>query len=150
MSGTDPTILLNANHGNLSKLLSSDVSLFSNKGYDASQIFAMDNTARNLPLGTQATFGGQDRFRLRKRGGRVHNIWLRLTVSAGVVAAANRAAFVDDLAAAVIQKLTVEYASKTLHSYNGEFLKAYCRLYYHDISREAYNAMGFAGLPPGE
>ena len=36
-----------------------------------------------------------------------------------------------------------------IHEYNGEALKAYCRLMYHDITREAYNAMAFAGLPPG-
>jgi len=110
MSGTDPTILLNANHGNLSKVLASEVSLFSNKGYDASQIFAVDNTARNLPIGTQATFGNEERFRFRKRGGRVHHTWLRLTISAGVVAAANRAAWVDDLAANLMENVRVEYA----------------------------------------
>ena len=79
-------------------------------GFDTTNIFAVDNTARTLPNGTQATFGGEDRFRLRKRGGRVHKTWLRLTISAGVVAAANRAAYVDDLAAAIIDNIRVEYA----------------------------------------
>jgi len=45
--------------------------------------------------------------------------------------------------------LTQFFFSKTIQEYNGEFLKAYCRLYYHDVYREAYNAMAFAGLPPG-
>lgn len=149
MSGTDPTTLLNANQGQLSAILASNTSLWDNKGYDASMIFAVDNTARTLPVGQQGTFGGQDRFRFRKRGGRVHKAWLRLTISAGVVDAANRAAFVEDLAAAVIQNIRIEYASKTIHSYNGEFLKAYMRLCQHDIARETYHAQGFGGLPPG-
>lgn len=149
MSGTDPTTLLNANHGNLSKVLASNMSIFQNKGYDTSQIFAVDNTARSLPHGQQANFGQDDHFVVRKRGGRIHKMWLRLTISAGVLNAANRAAWVEDLAAAVIENIRVEYASKTIHEYSGEALKAYLRLQLHDISREHYNAMAFAGLPPG-
>lgn len=145
----DPTILLNANYGNLSEILTSDVSLWDNKGYETTNVYAVDNCARTLTTGTQATFSGEDRFRFRKRGARVHKAWLRLSISAGVVAVANRAAFVDDLAANIIKNLRLEYSSKTLQEYSGEAVKFYSRLIYHDVFREHYNAQGFAGLPPG-
>lgn len=149
MSGADPTLLLNANHGNLANLLVSQDSIWENRGYDTSNIFAQDNTFYSLPVNTQATFGGEDRFRLRKRGGRIAQTWIKLYVSAGVVAAANRAAFSDDFGASVVNTCRVEYASKVLHDFRGEPVKAYNRLVQHDIAREAYFAMAFAGLPPG-
>lgn len=149
MSGADPMLLLNANHGNLAKMFASQNSIWDNRGYDTSNIFAVDNTFSSTPTGTQATFGGQDRFRFRKRGGRVHRTWLRVTISAGVVNTANRCAYVDDLAAGLIQNARAEYASKNIQEYNGEAIKMYSRLMNHDISLEAYNAMAFAGLPPG-
>ena len=80
----------------------------------------------------------------------MHKMWLRITVSAGVVAAANRAAFVDDLAANIIANCRFEYASKTLQEFKGDQIKFYNRLMYHDVAREAYNAQGYAGLPPGK
>lgn len=149
MSSTDPVIMMNANFGNLSKVLASEQSLWRNRGYDTTNIFAVDNTARTPPTGTLGNFGGSTRFQFRKRGGRVHKAWLKVTVSAGVVAAANRAAFVDDLAANLLEKVTIEYSSKTMHEYSGEMVKHYNRLMFHDITRESYNAMAFAGLPPG-
>lgn len=149
MSGADPQLLINANIGNLAKLFTSEQSLWDNKGYQSTNIFAVDNTFSAKPVGTQANFAGQDRFRLRKRGGRVHRTWLRTQISAGVVAGANQAAYVDDLGQLMLAGVRAEYASKNLHEYRGEMLKAYFRLMFHDISREAYNAMQFAGLPPG-
>ena len=148
MSGADVTPLINSNHGNLSKILASEQTLFSNRGYDTTNIFAVDNSAKTLPLGAQANFGGEDRFRLRKRGGRIHKAWLRYTISAGVVAAGMEACYADDMSQ-LARNVRVEYASKTIQEYNAEVAKAYCRLMYHDISREAYNAQTFASLPPG-
>lgn len=149
MSGADPQLLLNANTGNLAKLFTSEESLWTPKGYQTTNIHAIDNTFSSKPVGTQANFAGQDRFRLRKRGGRVHKTWLRTSISAGVVAAGFQAAYVDDLAQLMLAGVRAEYASKNLHEYRGEMVKAYLRLQYHDISREHYNAMQFAGLPPG-
>lgn len=140
MSGADVTPLINSNHGNLSKILASEQTLFSNRvrhfvisrfrliaqGYDTTNIFAVDNAAKTLPLGTQATFGAEDRFRLRKRGGRVHNSWLEISISAGVLAAGMEAAYVDDMST-IVQNCRVEYASKTIQEYPGEALKAYNR-----------------------
>jgi len=119
MSGVDPTILLNANYGNIGAILASAASLWHNKGYDTTNIFAIDNTARTLPIGQQADFGGEERFRFRKRGGRVHKAWLKVNISAGTVDAANEAAWVDDLAHALIQNVRVEYASKVRLFYSG-------------------------------
>lgn len=149
MSAQDSTILINANYGNLSRILASEQSLFENRGYDTTNIFAVDNTALTRPIGQQANFSQEDRFRLRKRGGRIHHCWLKVQISAGVVAAANRAAYVDNLGEAMLEGLRVEYASKTIHQYNGEAIKAQNRLMYHDVGREAYNAMVFGNLPPG-
>lgn len=149
MSGADVSILLNSQYGNLSALLASPQTLWGQRGYDTTNIFAVDNTFRTTPAGNEVTFGQQVRFRLRKRGGRIHKAWLRLTISAGVLNAANRAAFVDDLGAAIIQEAKLQYASKDIHTFQGEMVKMYNRLMNHDINREAYNAMAFAGLPPG-
>lgn len=149
MSGVDPTILLNANYGNISAILASGTSLWHNKGYDTTNIFAVDNSARTLPTGQQANFGGEERFRIRRRGGRVHKAWLRVNISAGTLNAANEAAYVDDLGQLFLENVRVEYASKTIQEYNGEAEKAYNRLVYNDISREHHNAMLLAGLPPG-
>ncbi len=117
------TPLINSNHGNLSKILASEQTLFSNRvshfvisrfgliaqGYDTTNIFAVDNAAKTLPLGTQATFGAEDRFRLRKRGGRVHNCWLEISISAGVLAAGMEAAYVDDMST-IVRNCRLEYA----------------------------------------
>lgn len=123
----DPTALLNANYGNLARVLTSGVSLWDNKGFERTNIYAVDNCARTVPLNNQATFGGEDRFKTRRRGARIHKMWLRITVSAGVVAAANRAAFIDDLAAGIIARCRFEYASKTLQEFNGDQIKFYNR-----------------------
>ncbi len=145
----DITMLLNTQFGNLSALFASDQTLWSNRGYDVTNIFAVDNTFFSTPVGNEATFGGQVRFRIRKAGGKVHKTWLKLTIDAGVLAGDRAAAYVDDLAAAIVQSAVVSYASKTLHAYDGQAVKPYRRLMENDIFREAYNAMAFAGLPPG-
>jgi hypothetical protein len=149
MSGADVTMLLNTQYGNLSALFASKQSLWGNRGYDTTNIFAVDNTHRATPVGNEANFGATVRFRLRKRGGRIHRTWLRVTTTAGTVAAANRAAYVDDLGNLLIDNARLSYASKTIQEYNGEALKMYNRLMNHDINREADQALTLAGLPPG-
>ena len=149
MSSTDPTILLNANNGNLASILSEDSSIFQFQGYATTDIFAVDNNAKTKPINQPANFGGQDTFRINKRGGRVHKMWLEIQITAATLAAATRAAYVNDLGAAIIESIAAVYASKTIHEWKGEACKAHARLMYHDVSREAYNAMSFAGLPPG-
>lgn len=149
MSGADPTLLINANTGNLAKIYTSPATLWENKGFDSTNVYAVDNTFYSKTVGTQANFGGQDRFRIRKRGGRVHKTWLKVDLSAGVVAAGHRAVYVDDLGQLLLQNVRIEYASKNLQEYRGEMVKAYLRLLLHDISRESYFARNFAGLPPG-
>lgn len=149
MSGADVTALLNTQYGNLSALLASKQSLWTNRGYDTTQIHAVDNTFYTSPQGNEANFGETVRFRIRKRGAQVHKTWLKVVTTAGVLAAGQEAAFVDDLGTALLQNVRLSYASKTLQEWNGEAIKAYRRLMYHDISREAYNAMTYAGLPPG-
>jgi hypothetical protein len=150
MSGADVTALLNTQYGNLSALLASKQSLWTNRGYDTTQIQAVDNTFYASPQGNEANFGETVRFRIRKRGAQVHKTWLKVVTTAGVLAAGQEAAFVDDLGTALLQNVRLSYASKTLQEWNGEAIKAYRRLMYHDISREAYNAMAYAGLPPGK
>lgn len=149
MSGADVTVLLNTQYGNLSALFASKQSIWSNRGYDTTNIFAIDNTYSSTPVGNEANWGQEVRFRLRKRGGKIHRTWAKVTISAGVVAAANRAAYSDDLGAAMLENCRLSYASKILQEYPGEAVKAYRRLMHHDINREAYNAMSFASLPPG-
>lgn len=149
MSGADVTVLLNTQYGNLSALFASKQSLWGNRGFDTTNIFAVDNTYSSTPVGNEANWGQEVRFRLRKRGGKIHRTWVKVSVTAGVVAAANRAAFVDDLGANAIENCRLSYASKTLQEYPGEAVKHYRRLMHHDINREAYNAMAFGGLPPG-
>lgn len=149
MSGADVTRRLNTNHGNLSKLLASDQSIWTNQGYDVTNIFAIDDCNKQKPVTQQSSFGGFDRWKLRKRGGRLFKSWLRVTISAGVVNAANRAAYMDDLADGLVERCLVEASSKSIHEYNGETKKWVDRLWYHDISREADFALMYAGMPPG-
>lgn len=150
MSGADVTMLLNTQYGNLSALFASKQTLWSNRGYDTTNIFATDNTYFATGVGNEANFGQQQRFRIRKRGGRVHKAWLRVYITPGQInPAAFDAAYVDDLAAAIIENARISYASKVLQEYNGEALKAYKRLMSHDIDREAYYAQAFGNLPPG-
>lgn len=149
MSGADPTVLNNAKHGNLAQVYTSSDSIWEPKSFARTNIFATDNTFSSKPTGAPATFGGIDRFRFRKRGGRVSRVWMKISITAGVVAAANRAAYVDDLGQLILDDLRLEYASKEIQNYNGEFLKAYKRLMEHSITQEHYHATNFAGLPPG-
>ncbi len=150
MSGADATLLLNTQFGNLSALLASKQTIWSNRGYDTTNIFAVDNTYVSTPVGNEASFGQQVRFRLRKRGGKIHKTWLRITIAAETAKQAGvTAAYSDDLGAAILQNVRLSYASKTLQEYSGEALKMYRRLMEHDIFREMYNGMAQAGLPPG-
>lgn len=145
----DVTLLLGANFGNLSNMLSSPETIWHNRGYATTQIFAQDNTFNTDPVGNEADFGGQVRFRMRKRGGKFYKTWLNITTTAGILGAGQEAAYVDDLGAAIIQQVRLSYSSKDIQVYSGEFLKAYLRLMEHDIFREFYNARNLAGLPPG-
>ena len=149
MSGADPTVLNNAKHGNLAKILTSADSIWEPQGFARKNIFATDNTFSSKPTGQPANFGGTDRFRFRKRGGRVSRVWMKITASAGVVAAANSAAYVDDYGQLILEDVRIEYSSKEIQQYNGEFLKAYKRLMEHSITQEHYAATNFALLPPG-
>jgi len=149
MSGADVTGLLGANMGQISGLLTSSNTLWANRGYETFNLFAVDNTQAAGPTSAPQSFGLQDTFKIRKRGGRVHRTWLRLTISSSTVAATENAAYVDDLGAGIIAKASLQYASKTLQEYNGEALKMYKRLTKHDINREHYFAQALAGLPPG-
>ncbi len=149
MSGADPTMFMAANHGNVAKLITSPQSVWDTQSYSRSNIFAVDNTFSSKPTGQPANMAGTDRFRLRKRGGRVFNTYAKITLSAGVLAAGHVAAYVNDLGAAIIGNVRLEYAAKNIQEYNGELLKAYQRLLEHDITREHYNARNSAGLPPG-
>jgi hypothetical protein len=149
MSGADPTVLNNAKHNNLAKLLTSAESVWETKGFDRKNIFATDNGFSSTPTGQKANFGGTDHFRFRKRGGRVFNVWMKITISAGTLAAGNGAAYSDDLGQLILEDVDMKYASKDIQNYNGEALKAYKRLMEHDITKEHYNATNEAGLPPG-
>jgi hypothetical protein len=150
MSGADATLLLNTQFGNLSALLASKQTIWSNRSFDTTNIFAVDNTYVIPVTGQEADFGQQARFKIQKRGGKVHKSWLRITIAAETAKQAGvTAAYSDDLAAAIIGNVRLSYASKTLQEYGGEPLKMYNRLMKHDIFREMYNGMAFAGLPPG-
>lgn len=146
---TDPTVLTNANYSAISRLLSGPKSLWDNTGFDTTNIFAVDNTQSQTNAGVPVQWGAEERFRFRKRGGRVHNTWLKLTISAGTVNPFNEGCWVDDLAANMPEQIRVEYASKIVAQYRGDALKHYMRLYMNDIARETYFAIAQAGLPPG-
>lgn len=145
----DPTSFLQSNHSAISSMLVSSQSIWNNAGYQVSQIFAVDNTQTAKPMNTGASFGGTDRFKVNKRGGRIFNTWLKVSISAGVVNVLNEGAYVDDLGNALIQNVRVEYASKTLHEFSGEELHFYQRLMKHDIYMETNYGLTLAGLPPG-
>lgn len=150
MSGADVTMLLNTQYGNLSALFAGPQTLWQNRGYDRTNIFAIDNTYFATTVGNEANFGQQCRFKFRKRGAKVHRSWLRVVMTQGQIDNANfRAAFHDDLAAALLENCRLSYASKVLQEYNGDALKAYKRLMEHDINREHYYAMAWGNLPPG-
>ena len=149
MSGADPTMKLAANHSNLAKVHTGEGSIWDTRGFQTTNIFAVDDTFSSKPTGQPATFGGRDRFRLRKRGGRVYKTWMKVTFSAGVLVGGVRAAYADDLGQLLLANVRAEYASKEIQNYNGEVVKAYKRLLEHDITKEAYNATNLAGLPPG-
>lgn len=145
----DVTLLLGANFGNLSAMLSSPETMWHNRGYATTNIFACDNTFSHEPVGKEADFGQTVRFRLRKRGGKFYKTWLKIVTTAGTLAAGQEAAFVDDLGQCLLQQVRLAYASKDIQVYSGEFLKAYLRLMEHDVFREMYNNRNLAGLPPG-
>jgi len=125
------------------------MSIWENKGFDATQIFAVNLQNKQFPIGNQANFGGTDRFKLMKQGGRVWNGHLEVDISAGVVNVLNEGAYVNDLGNNLIESIRVDYASKTIHEYSGEELKFYQSLMYHPITRENNFALTLGGLPPG-
>lgn len=145
----DPTARINSNKGGIAPLITTAASIFEPTPYQAYNIFAIDDSAKTLPIGNPGGFGEFVRFRLRKRGGRVGHTYLDvlITVPETVDPAAYTAAWVDDLGANLIEQLVVEYSSKHLHVYRGEQLKKYQRLMDHDITKEHYNGNQLAGLP---
>lgn len=155
MSSGDPTLQLNSKHGNATALYTSAESLYTVKGWKRTNIAVVDNSFYQKPIGREGTFGETDRFRFRRRGGRAGKCWMKITISGGTLRVVAgpvgpiRAAWCDDLGAQIKANARCEYASKELHAYNGELLKAYKRLQEHDITREHYNATNLAGLPPG-
>lgn len=152
MSGADPTLQMNAKYGNIAKFNTSDRSIYHTKSWERTNIFVVDNTFSNKPVGREADFAQTDRFRLRKRGGRVGKVWMKITIGPSVLAVvvpAVRAAWADDLGQLILGNVRMEYASKEIHAYPGELVKAYKRLLEHDITREHYGATNFALLPPG-
>lgn len=144
---TDVTAMINANKGNLAPILTTDQSMWEYAGYEAFNIFAVDNSALVSPIGGESNFGQTIRFQIRKRGGRPYNTWLRVDIAAGVLSAGSSAAYMDDLGAGLLEDVTVDYASKVVQSYSGEALKFYQRLMDHDITKEHYFALQQAGLP---
>lgn len=149
MSGADPTKQLYSNQGNLVKLLANDQSVLMHKGYTTTALYATDYLSKTTPIGQQASFGGQDHFQVLKRGGRVFEAYLRVTISAATLGAGHEAAYVDDLGTLLCENVETNYSSKPFQAYRGEFLKAYNRLMYHDVAREGYIAETLANLPPG-
>lgn len=145
----DVTLLMGANFGNLSAVLSSNETIWHNRGYATTAIHAQDNTFYTEPVGQEADFGETVRFRMRKRGGKYYKTWLKISISAGVLKAGYEAVYSDDVAQLLLNTVRMSYASKDIQVYTGEFIKAYMRLMEHDIFREAYNARNLAGLPPG-
>lgn len=130
-------------------MITTAASIFEPTPYQAYNIFAVDDSAKTLPIGNPGGFGEFVRFRLRKRGGRVGHTYLDvlITVPETVDPANFTAAWVDDLGANLIEQVIVEYSSKHLHVYRGEQLKKYQRLMDHDITKEHYNGNQLAGLP---
>ncbi len=147
---SDPTAQINANKGGIQALLTNpDVSLWEYQGYDASNIFVVDDNAKAEFLGNAvATFNQTAIARLRKRGGRPFQTWLKLNIRNRAARDAGlQAAWVDDLGANLLEYVEVKYSSKDLQTYSGEALKFYQRLMDHDVTKEHYNALQLAGLP---
>lgn len=148
----DPTLLQAAKFGNLAKFYTSEDSIWDTKSFARTNTFVVDNTFSSKPTGQPANFGGTDRFRLRKRGGRVAKTWLKINISAGILTVTDPvtvAAYHEDLGQLILGNVRLEYASKEIQQYNGEMVKAYKRLMEHDITKEHYNATNQAMLPPG-
>lgn len=149
-SQADSTALLNANFGNISGVLANeDRSLYANRGFQAVGTFATNNTVSTTPVGPTVTFGSEQRWNIRKQGGRVARMWIRLRIAAGTLAAGNAAAYVNYLGQTILEYVRVEYQSKSIQAYNGELEKAVNRLMFNDIDRELYNALILGNLPPG-
>lgn len=146
---SDPTGQLIANNGMTARVITGSDTVWEPKGFAKTNISATDNTHNHGPVGTTGDFGSYDNFRFRKRGGRVFNVHLNFRLTPGVFTAGTTGCYVDDIAQNILENVRIEYASKTIQEYRGEFLKAYNRLMYNDITREHYNARNLAGVPPG-
>lgn len=147
---TDPTILTSANYSAISRMLSGPNSIWNNSGFEVTNIFAVDNTYKQTNPGTPVQWGGEERFRFRKQGGRIHNAWLKVQISAGTTTPLlTEGCWVDDLAANLPEQIRVQNGPNIVAQYRGEHLKQYMRLYMNDIARETYFATALAGLPPG-
>lgn len=147
---SDPTAQMNANKGGIQALLTNpDVSYWEYQGYDATNIFVVDDLAKAEFLGKGiAQWNQTATARLRKRGGRVYQTWLKLTITNRAAPDAGvSAAWVDDLGANLLEQVEVRYSSKEIHPYSGEALKFYQRIMDNDIVKESYNALQLAGLP---
>ena len=149
MSGADPTKQLYSNQSTLVKLIANDQSILMHKGYTTTALYATDYLSKTTPIGQQANFGGQDHFQVLKRGGRIFEAYLRVTISAATLAAGHEAAYVDDLGTLICENVETNYSSKPFQAYRGDFLKAYNRLMYHDVAREGYIAQTLSGMAPG-
>jgi hypothetical protein len=155
MSSGDPTLQMNSKHGNMTQHYRSEESIYHVRGWKRTNIAVVDNSFYTKPIGREADFGQTDRYRFRRRGGRVGKTWLKVTISPSVLAVVAgpvgpvRAAYADDLGALILANARAEYASKEIQAYPGELVKAYKRLLEHDITKEHYNATNFAHIPPG-
>ena len=138
-------------YGQLANALLGAQSLWSPTGYASLTPFHADDTVyTGSSDGKTPVFGGQVRYPLSKNSTLIGLPTWECAVSAGVLGAGRRAAFVKNFGDQIVQEVTFRFGGNILQSIpHAVFAPMWRRLCYHDNHIEGVNAQVLGGLPAG-
>lgn len=143
--------LMASKHSQLANALIGAQSLWAPTGYMAVTPFHADDTVyASSSDGKTPTFGGTVRYPLPKNSTLIGLPTWKCTLSAAVLGAGRRAAYVKNLGDQMITEVTLRYGGNILQSIpHAVWAPMWRRLTRHDNNIEGINAQVLGGLPAG-
>ena len=141
--------LVAAKQSQLAPVLIGQHSFFKPRGWEACQVFHMDENVPVQALDGVPSFGSQVRFRINKNKTLVAKPLLETVLAPAVLNGGRSAAYVKNLGDQILAQVQARYGTNVLQSYPGEFQYIWRRLSRNDVLIEGVNAQVLGGLPVG-
>ena len=141
--------LVAAKQSQLAPVLVGKHSFFTPRGWEACQVFHVDENVPVQALDGVPSFGSQVRFRVNKNKTLIAKPLLETVLSAATLDAGRSAAYVKNLGDQILAQVQIRYGTNVLQSYPGEFQYIWRRLSRNDVLIEGVNAQVLGGLPVG-